>query len=87
MLTLAESFATYAGGYFGIIQEFYVLPEMRSRGLGRALIERAREIAALQNWRRIEVTGPLDPGFVRSLSFYRANGFEDSGPRLFLRTQ
>jgi GNAT superfamily N-acetyltransferase len=85
LLTLAESYATYAGGYFGSIQEFYVVPEMRSRGIGRALLERAREIAAERNWRRVEVTGPLDPQFVRSLAFYRANGFEDSGPRLFLK--
>ena len=87
LLTLAESCATYAAGYFGIVQELYVVPEMRSRGVGQALLEHARKIAVEQNWSRLEVTGPLDPGFARSIAFYRAYGFEDSGPRLFLRVK
>jgi GNAT superfamily N-acetyltransferase len=87
LLTLAESCATYAAGYFGIVQELYVVPKMRSRGVGQALLERAREIALERNWTRLEVTGPLDPGFARSIAFYRAYGFEDSGPRLFLRVK
>ena len=87
LLTLAQSFATYAAGYFGIVQELYVVPEMRSRRVGRALLERAREIAVERNWTRLEVTGPLDPGFARSIAFYRAYGFENSGPRLFLRVK
>lgn len=85
LLTLAESCATYAAGYFGIVQELYVVPEMRSGGVGRALLERARTFARERHWSRLEVTGPLDPAFARSMAFYRAFGFEDSGPRLLLR--
>ena len=84
LLTLSDSCATYAGGYYGIVQEFYVVPEMRSRGVGRELIRGAREIGVERRWHRIEVTAPLDKRFARSEAFYRANGFQDSGPRLFL---
>ena len=86
VLTMCESCAPYAGGYFGIIQEFYIVPEMRSRGVGRAMIGFAREIALQKKWSRLEVTAPLDPAFTRSVAFYRAFGFKDSGPRLFLPT-
>jgi len=37
--TLCESHALYAGGSFGIIQEFYVEPQFRSAGLGRRLLD------------------------------------------------
>ncbi len=84
VLTLCESCAPYAGGYFGVIQEFYIVPEMRSQGVGQALLQHAREIALQKKWNRLEVTATLDPSFARSVAFYRSYGFQDSGPRLFL---
>lgn len=84
LLTLAQTCATYAGGHFGIIQEFYVEPDLRSRGIGRTLLARARELAANHRWTRLEVTAPFGERFARSLQFYRENGFRDSGPRMFL---
>lgn len=84
LLTLAQTCATYAGGRFGIIQEFYVKAEVRSRGVGRALLAHARELAVKRHWTRLEVTAPFGERFWRSVKFYRENGFHDSGPRLFL---
>ncbi|MGB8518802.1 MAG: GNAT family N-acetyltransferase [Candidatus Tumulicola sp.] len=86
VLTLCESCAPYAGGYFGTIQEFYIVPEMRSQGVGQAMLEYAREIALQKKWNRLEVTATLDPSFARSVAFYRSFGFRDSGPRLYLPT-
>ena len=43
IITLSEGLSIYAGGKFGIIREFYVLPEMRSTGIGKDLLERAKE--------------------------------------------
>ena len=83
VLTLSESSAPYAGGYFGIVQEFYVVPEMRSRGVGRAMMLYAREVARHRRWSRLEVTAPPDDN-TRSIAFYRNVGFTDSGPRLYL---
>jgi GNAT superfamily N-acetyltransferase len=84
LLTIVESCATYAGGYFGIIQELYVEPALRSHGIGRELLESAGRLARERRWTRLEVTAPFGQRFKRSVRFYRANGFNDSGPRLFL---
>lgn len=84
VLTLGESCAPYAGGYFGIVQEFYIVPELRSRGVGQAMLQHARDVAREKGWSRLEVTAALDPSFERTVDFYRRYGFEDSGPRLYL---
>jgi GNAT superfamily N-acetyltransferase len=82
-LTAIESAAIYAGGTIGVISEFYVTPESRSRGLGRDLLDAIARIGAERNWRRIEVTAPPDNNH-RQVAFYRRNGFETSGPHLKL---
>jgi len=40
-IALCESHALYAEGTFGIIQELFVEPAHRSRGIGRRLVEAA----------------------------------------------
>ncbi len=82
-LTAIESAAIYAGGTIGVISEFYVAPNARSRGLGRELLDAIGRIGAERNWRRIEVTAPPDNN-ARQVAFYRRNGFETSGPHLKL---
>lgn len=42
LITAGESGAVYAGGAFGVIHEFYIVPEMRSNGLGHQLIEKVK---------------------------------------------
>ena len=82
-LTAIESAAIYAGGTIGVISEFYVAPETRSRGLGRELLDAIGRIGVERKWRRIEVTAPPDNN-ARQVAFYRRNGFETSGPHLKL---
>ena len=41
VLTLVESFAIYAGGNYGVIDECWVDPGWRSRGVGRLLLDAA----------------------------------------------
>ena len=36
VITLSEGLSIYAAGRFGVIREFYVVPDMRSRGIGKA---------------------------------------------------
>ena len=40
IITLSEGISIYAGGKFGVIREFFVLPEERSTGVGKALLEK-----------------------------------------------
>jgi len=76
---LCESRSLYAEGLFGIIQEFYVLPEHRSHNVGKHLIEKIVEYAKSKNWKRLELCTPPVPEFQRTVDFYRNNGFEITG--------
>lgn len=88
VVTLSESCALYAGGLFGTIPEFYVIPERRSLGIGALLLSAARSHAQSQGWKRLEVTPPPLPSFERALSFYERQGFSVTGGRkLKLETQ
>ncbi len=79
--TLCESHALYAGGRFGIIQEFYVAPDYRSAGVGRRLLDAVAAHGVGRGWRRLEMCTPPLPEFERTLAFYRRNGFEITGGR------
>jgi len=80
-LALTEVRTLYAGGAFGLIPEFYVVPKFRSHGVGAALLAAAREHGKARGWARLEVTTPPLPEFERTLRFYQANGFEVTGGR------
>ncbi|RPJ46921.1 MAG: N-acetyltransferase [Betaproteobacteria bacterium] len=83
--TLCESRALYAGGSFGIIQEFYVAPQFRSAGLGRRLLDVIAAHGGRLGWKRLEMCTPPLPEFDRTLEFYRRNGFEITGGRKMKR--
>ncbi len=76
---LCESHSLYAEGTFGIIQEFYVLPEYRSRNIGAALLREIVAFAKNKSWKRLELCTPPVPEFERTVAFYQANGFEITG--------
>ena len=80
-VTMYESFALYAEGVFGTIAELFVLPEYRSRGIGRHLCEAAKKFGIKRGWRRLEVTTPPLPEFNRTLGFYERQGFSVTGGR------
>lgn len=76
-----ESHALYAEGTFGVVQEFYVLPEWRSAGVGAELLAAVADYGRTQAWARLELCTPPLPEFVRSLAFYERNGFDVTGGR------
>ena len=82
VMTLVETFAIYANGNYGIINEMYSDPEFRSAGVGAALIDAAKEYGKAKGWERIDATAPESPGWERSRQFYEKNGFHFTGPKL-----
>lgn len=79
--TIAETYALYAGGKIGVIQEFYVLPELRSLGLGAMLIEQVKKYGTTRDWSCIELCTPPLPEFEGALNFYQHNGLIPVGGR------
>jgi GNAT superfamily N-acetyltransferase len=82
--TLAESFAVFAGGRYGIINELWVHEGSRSAGVGGLMIEHLAEFGRRRGWKRIDVSAPQDPKWDRSLAFYLARGFQQTGRKLKL---
>jgi len=79
--TITETYALYAGGKIGVIQEFYVIPEFRSYGVGAMLIEQVKLYGQERQWSCIELCTPPLPEFERTLSFYLHNGLVPVGGR------
>lgn len=79
--TITETYALYAGGKIGLIQEFYVVPDFRCSGVGAMLIEHVRNYGQKRDWSCIELCTPPLPEFERTLSFYQQNGLIPVGGR------
>lgn len=80
-IALYESYALYAEGTFGTIPELFVRPAFRSQGIGRDLIEQAKQFGCLRGWTRLEVTTPPLPAFNQTVAFYEREGFSITGGR------
>lgn len=76
---ICESHSLYAEGAFGIVQEFYVIPEYRSKDVGKSLIQKIIAFAKSKEWKRLELCTPPIPEFDRTVEFYQLNGFEITG--------
>jgi GNAT superfamily N-acetyltransferase len=81
VVTMTETYALYAGGKIGLIQEFYVAPEFRASGVGSMLIEQVQRYGVKKNWSCIELCTPPLPEFERTLHFYQKNGLIPVGGR------
>jgi GNAT superfamily N-acetyltransferase len=82
IITLSEGISIYACGKFGVIREFYIMPEMRSKGLGKALLEKAKKFGRSKGWRRIEATPPDKMKWRRAYKFYVREGFREIGTKV-----
>ena len=80
--TLVETFAIYAGGSYGVIDEMYVDPEFRSAGVGKMLIDAVKEFGREKNWLRVDVTAPPEEQWKHTVRFYEKQGFVFTGPKL-----
>lgn len=77
----------YTGALDAYLEEFYVAPEHRGRGLGRALLEAAMERARERGAARIELnTGEMDVAarhLYESAGFTNREGGPDGPPMLY----
>lgn len=74
LLTLVESFALYAGGGYGIIDEMYVRPEYRGQDVERQLLDEAVAIATRRKWFHLDITGREGDRNERAARFSRGLG-------------
>jgi GNAT superfamily N-acetyltransferase len=82
VMTVVETFAIYAGGNYGVIDELYVSPEYRSEGVGEQFIKVVKAFGRERGWMRIEVTAPPEEKWRRTVHFYERQGFVFTGPKL-----
>lgn len=82
MITVAESFAIYAGGCYGAINELYVPPKHRNKNVGKMLVETAKDYGRDRGWKRLVVTAPPGDKWQRTVNFYLREGFTHTGPKL-----
>jgi len=80
--SLAESFAVFANGRYGILNELWVAPHARSRGIGAQVLDHCREFGRARGWQRIDVSAPPDSRWDRSFAFYQKHGFAWTGRKL-----
>ncbi|MFD9369926.1 GNAT family N-acetyltransferase [Streptomyces sp. NPDC060020] len=66
------------------VQELWVAPELRSRGVAALLLEALDARCAADGVRRVEVCLPAEqfPSYPRTLAFYERSGFRVIGPRV-----
>lgn len=73
-------------GLVAQLQDLYVLPRARSRGIGSALIEDAARWAEDRSATLLEVViAPNDRDVDHLVGYYRSRGFVDEGRRLLAR--
>ena len=75
-VVLTVSFSMEFGGLSGFVDDFYVAPHYRNRGLGHAALEEVKRACIRRGVRALLVeTGPDNEA---ALSAYRSVGFNDS---------
>jgi ribosomal protein S18 acetylase RimI-like enzyme len=83
-VVLTVSFSMEVGGLRGFIDDFYVSPPFRRRGLGHAALEEVTRACRRRGVRALVVES--GPGNTAALNAYRSAGFADTGRCLLMLT-
>ena len=80
---VAVALLTFRPGLWGdgpvtLLEELYVRPDLRGRGIGHAVLERAMAIARERGSENFEIN--VDEGDTDARRFYEAHGFSNSEP-------
>lgn len=71
------------GGWSGWLEEFYVLPEWRGRGVGSLLLAGVVAAATGRGWSALDLE--VDSAHQRVISLYARNGFQPVSRTRFVR--
>ena len=82
-LILTLGYSVEYGGRDGFIDDLYLAPELRGRGVGRRLLAFALEQAAALGINTLHLE--VETGNASALRIYRTAGFEETGRRLMRR--
>ena len=80
---LTVSFSMEYGGVRGFVDDFFVAPEFRGRGVGAAALTEMERVSRVMGVRALLVE--VGPDNERALSVYRRQGFSDSGHLLMVK--
>jgi ribosomal protein S18 acetylase RimI-like enzyme len=76
-VVLTIGFSMEHGGLRGFVNDFFVAPQFRNRGLGHAALEEVTHACRRRGVRALVVE--IEPENQAALSAYRSAGFTDSG--------
>jgi len=65
-------------GPVGLLEELYVRPDLRGRGIGHAVLERAMAVARERGTQELQIN--VDEGDTGARRFYERHGFSNTEP-------
>jgi GNAT superfamily N-acetyltransferase len=84
VLAASWQIAIHVPGRYALIQDLWVSPDWRGKGIGAGLLTALFELARSRGVQRVEVGLPRErfAQFQATESFYLSNGFTPNGPRM-----
>jgi GNAT superfamily N-acetyltransferase len=84
VLAVSWQLAIHAAGRYALIQDLWVHPSWRVKGVGSGLVEELLELTRRQGIAKVEVGLPRESfdGLAATEKFYRRNGFAPLGRRM-----
>jgi branched-chain amino acid aminotransferase len=84
VLAMSWQTAIHVPGSYALIQDLWVHPRWRGKGVGRGLLDALLELAGNGSFQRVEVGLPRESfaQFAATEAFYLGNGFTPNGPRM-----
>ena len=84
VLAASWQMAIHVPGRYALIQDLWISPSWRGRGIGAGLLKALFDLVRHQKMTRVEVGLPWESfaRFEATETFYLSNGFQANGPRM-----